>query len=711
MATLEKIRNKAGILVIAIGVALFAFIIGDLPGKSYFGAPQDQVAEVEGVSIHYAEYQRRINEMTEVYRMQMQGGGRVEDYSDQIRQNVYNSFVQEIILNKTLEETGMKVTPEELFDMIQGEHISPMVQQIPLFADPQTGVFSKTRALNVLKTIENIESVPPEQRAQVENIRNYWLFWERNIKQQRLQNKYITLLSKAIVANPLEAKNAYEGNQESSDIVYAMQSYSTIPDSLVTVSDNEAKKLYDQRKDQYKQKDMRVLDYIAVEIRPSEEDYENVRADIENVKTELATMTSVSEIATIRPEMKCIDAFMAEKDWEPDVAAFVSKAEINEIEGPVFIDDSYRVYKLLAKTTGPDSVKVSHILLAATQTADTTVTAKQADSLLNVLKTGGNFEELAALHSADQQSAAKGGDIGWLTETMALSVSEAFKQALFSALPNQPFALNTSYGTHVIRITERTSDVPKYKAASISLSVTASTKTSGRIYNELNQFLSKNNTVEKITAASKEAGYNLLSNVRVTTDERVLGSIDGSREVIRWAFDGTGKNEVSKIFDCTDHYVVAIRLGALPEGYQSFASVAPMLKFELTAKKKGEEIVKRLKEKNLQSIEAYAEAMQTSPDTVKFVTMNTMRIAGIGLEPILNAEVTVAPERQLCGPVIGNNGVYVFTVINRTKDSKEYNEQEEIRTIESMNAYRAGYQTLQALTEKAKITDRRIRFE
>ena len=699
-------------LVIAIGVALFAFIIGDLPGKSYFSAPPDQVAEVEGVSVNYAEYQKRVDEMTEMYKMQMQGEARIDEYSDQIRQSVYNSLVQEIVLDKALGEIGMKVTPEELFDMIQGEHISPMVQQIPLFADPQTGAFSKTRALNVLKMLENIESVPPDQRARMENLRNYWLFWERNIKQQRLQSKYTTLLSKAIVANPLEAKNAYEGHQESSDIIYAMQSYSTIPDSLVTISDSEAKKLYEQRKEQYKQKDTRVLNYIAVEIRPSEEDYENVRTNIEKIKTELANTGSVSEIANIDREMNCIDAFMAEKDWEPDVATFVNKAEIDDIEGPVFVDDSYRLYKLLAKTTGPDSLKVSHILLAATQTADTTATVRQADSLLNVLKTGGNFEELAAQHSADQQSATKGGEIGWLTERMALSVSEEFKNAVFAAQPNQPFILKASYGTHVILITEKTSDVPKYKAAFISLSVTAGSKTSGRIYNELNQFASKNNTAEKITAAAKEAGYNLVSNVRVTTDERLLGSIKGSREVIRWAFEGTGKNEVSKIFECDkDHFVIAVRLGALPEGYQPFAAVAPMLKFELAAKKKGEEIVKRLKEKNPQSIEAYAEAMQTSPDTVKFITMNTMRITGIGLEPILNAEVTVAPEHQLCGPVIGINGVYVFTVINRTKESGEYNEQDEIRTIESMNAYRAGYQALQALTEKAKITDRRIRFE
>jgi peptidyl-prolyl cis-trans isomerase D len=276
---------------------------------------------------------------------------------------------------------------------------------------------------------------------------------------------------------------------------------------------------------------------------------------------------------------------------------------------------------------------------------------------------------------------------------------------------NQPTLLKASYGIHIIKVTEKTAAVPKYKLAYIVRSVAPSTKTYGILYNELNQFLSKNNTAEKIRQSAKEAGYNLVPDVRVTTDDRLLGSITDSRTVIRWAFESTSKNEVSKIFDCKNNFVLAIRKGALPEGYQSFASVSPQLKSELTARKKGEEIVKTLKAKNLQTIDAYAQAMNVTLDTVRFINMNTPRIANIGLEPVLNAEVTYTPENQLGGPVVGNNGVYVFSVVNRTKDTSEYDEQKEIHTLESTNAYRVGYQAMQSLVEKAKITDRRIRFD
>ncbi|MDR3260801.1 MAG: SurA N-terminal domain-containing protein [Tannerella sp.] len=714
MATLEKIRSHAGLLVVVVGLALFAFIIGDLlnSGSSYFRAPQDEVAQVEGVSINYQHYQDRVEEMTNVYKMQNNTSTLPEEYGTQIRQSVYSSMIQEIVLNKALDKIGMKVTPEELFDMIQGENVFPMVQQIPLFFDPQTGVFSKTRALNILKTIENLEAVPQQQRAELENIRNYWLFWERNIKLQRLENKYTTLLSKAIVANPIDAKNAYEGTTESSDIVYAMQSYATLPDTLFNVSDGEAKKLYDQRKEQFKQKEARVVDYIAVDIRPSQEDYEKIGSDIEKIKIELAEATeNIEDVVNDNSEIPYVNAFLSEKELEPDMASFVSTANINEIEGPVFKDESYRLLKLVDKTNAVDSVKISHIVLTDQSGGDVTALA---DSLLAVLKAGGDFEELAGRYSADQSNATQGGELGWYTEIGALrTLGEEFKNAVFASTvtTSQPFILKTSYGAHIIKVTEKTAVVPKYKVAYVYLAVSPSTKTYGHIYNDLNQFLAKNNTAEKINVSAAEAGYNLVPNVKVTTEDRLLGAITDSRQVIRWAFESSSKNEVSKIFECKNHFVLAVRKGVLAEGYQSFNAVKQQLKSELISKKKGEEIVKELKAKNLQTIDAYAQAMNAHPDTVRFITLNTPRIANIGLEPTLNAEITYTPVNQLGGPVIGHNGVYIFSVLNRTQEAGEYDEQKEVGTLESTNAYRVGYQAIQALVESAKIEDRRIRFD
>jgi len=713
MATLEKIRNQAGLLVIIVGLALFSFIIGDFlnSGSTYFRQSQDHVANINGTVINFHEYQSRIEELTTIYKMQSNTNNLTEEQITQIRQSVYDAKVHEIILNDVLNKLGITVTPEELFDMVQGENISPMVQQFPLFTDPETGIFSKTRALSILKTIEDYQSYPPEYRAEIEQIRNYWLFWERNLKQQRLQDKYMALLSKIIVANPLDAKDAYESSLESSDIVYAMQSFAMIPDSAVTISDSEIRKLYNQRKDQFKQKESRILDYISVDINPSEEDYAKVQEDAYKVLAEMEGAERIEDIVAANSEVPFLNAFVSASGIDTDMQSFVEKAAIGDIEGPLFRDDSYRLFKLIDKTIAADSVNVSHILLGYQNNNNAEVDAL-ADSLVAVLRSGADFELLAFQYSVDQQSAQMGGEIGWITEAGALRYfGEEFKDAIFSATVNRPTVHKASYGVHILKVTEKTANVPKYKLAYIHLSVTPSTKTYSNLYNALNQFVSTNNSAEKITASASEAGYVLSANSRITADDRFIGSVFDSRPVIRWAFESTKKGEVSKIFECKNHFVVAIRKDALPEGYQSIQSVAPMLRNELASEAKGAVIVNELKGKNLSSVEAYAEAMNTQIDTVRYIDFTTPRITGIGMEPKLNALITFAPLNSVSEPVVGNNGVYLFSVFNRNKTAIDYEEKAEILKLESNNSYRVSYLSIQSLVGKAKIEDNRIRFD
>ena len=712
MATLEKIRNQAWLLVIVVGLALFAFIIGDFlnSGSTYFNQSRNQVANVNGTAINYQEYEFRIKEMSDIYSMQSNTSNLTDEQNTQIRQNVYSTMVHDIVLNEVLNKLGIKVTPEELFDMVQGENISPMVQQFPLFMDPQTGVFSKVIALNVLKTIENYETTPNEYRGEIEQARNYWLFWERRMKQQRLQDKYIALLSKAIVANPLDAKDAYESSLESSDIIYAMQSYVTIPDSVINISSSEIRKIYNQRKEQFKQKESRILDYIAVDIRPSEDDYAKVQEDANKILAELAVAEDIEGFVNANSEVPYLNAFVSESGLDADWLSFVESASIGDIEGPLFREDSYRLFKYIDKTIAADSVNVSHILLAE-QTGSSEAMEALADSLVTVLKAGGNFEALAAQYSADQ-SGQTGGEIGWMTESIAFRYGEDFKNAIFSAPLNQPIIFKAPYGVQILKITEKTANVPKYKIAYIHLSVTPGTKTYSNLYNMLNQFVATNNSAEKIEAAATDAGYILQSNVRVTTEDRFFGSVPDSRPIIRWAFESTKKGEVSTIFECKNHYVIAVRKDVLPEGYQSIQSVASQLRNELVYEKKGQEIVKDLKAKNLHSIPAYADAMGSQVDSVKYINFaTTSRISAIGLEPKLTAQVTFAPLHLINEPVIGNNGVYVFSVTNRDKADNVYDEQDEILKLESVNSYRVSYSSIMSLVEKAKIEDNRIRFD
>ena len=710
MATLEKIRSKAGLLVLVVGLALFAFIIGDFlnSGSTYFRQSQEKVAEVDGEVIKIQDYQNRVDEMTEMYKMQSGSASLPEEYQTQIRQSVFDGMVQEIVLDNATSKLGLTVSPEELFDMVQGENISPMIQQMQMFVNPQTGAFDKTALLNFLKTIDddNIANYPADQQAQLMQARQFWMFWEKNIKRQRLEQKYTTLLSKAVSANKLDAKDAFDGSAVSSDIVYAMQSYATIPDSTVQVSKSEIEKLYNQRKELFKQKG-KAIKYIAVDIRPSKEDYDKASAEIESLKSELASTDRVADLVTENSEIPYLDAFFAENALDAEMKQFVKTANVGDVYGPVFENDKYRMFKLVDKTVAPDSVKVSHIMLA--NTGDEAAIKAKADSLLNVLKKGGDFAELAREFSADQ-AAEKGGELGWFTEATALrGVNEDFKKAVFSTPVNDYSIVKSLYGTHIVKVTEKTANVDKYKVADIDMTVSPSTKTYGNIYNELNQFISKNHDMNKLDDAAKEAGYNLLSNVTVTANDQLLGSIKNSRPVVRWAFQNK-KGDISEIFECDDKFVIAAIQGTLPEGYRSVESVTPMLKSELVAQKKGEKISQDLAAKNLTSVDAYAQAMNSSVDSVKFVSFATRRIAGIGVEPKLNAMVSLAQEGQLSAPVAGNNGVYVFKVYGQNKDAKDYDEAAEVKTLDASNAYRFGFQAIQSLVNKADVEDNRIRF-
>ncbi|MCL3851355.1 MULTISPECIES: peptidylprolyl isomerase [Parabacteroides] len=711
MATLEKIRSKAGLLVLVVGLALFAFIIGDFlnSGSTYFRQSQERVAKVDGEVIKIQDYQGRIDEMTEMYKMQSGQSSLPEEYMNQIRQSVFDAMVQEVVLDEATDKLGMQVGPEELFDMVQGENISPMIQQMQMFVNPQTGQFDKTALLNFLKTIDddNIANYPADQQAQLIQARNFWLFWEKNIKRQRLEQKYTTLLSKAVSANVLDAKEAFNDVSENSDIVYAMQSYASIPDSTVDVSKSEIEKLYNQRKELYKQKEGKVIKYIAVDIRPSQEDYDKASADIESLKEEFKTSEKVADIVNENSEVPYMDAFFTENAFDPEMKQFATTAEVGAVYGPVFDNDKYRMFKLVDKTVAPDSVKVSHIMLA--NTGDEARTTVLADSLMNVLKNGGDFAELAKQFSADQ-AAENGGELGWFTEITALrGVNDDFKNAVFSTPVNNVVKVKSLYGTHLVKVTEKTNNVNKYKVADIDMTVSPSSKTYSNIYNELNQFISKNSDLAKLDDAAKEAGYNLISGVTVTADNQTLGSIKNSRPVIRWAFQND-KGKISEIFECDDKFVIAGVEGTLKEGYRSVASVTPALRAELAAQKKGEKIAADLKAKNLTSIDAYADAMGSRVDSVKFINFGTRRIAGIGVEPKMNAMVSIAEVGQLSEPVIGNNGVYVFKVYDRNKDAKEFNEADEIRTLDASNAYRFGFQAIQSLVNKAEVEDNRVRF-
>jgi len=711
MATLEKIRNKAGLLVSIVGLALFAFIIGDLlnSSSSFMRRNQSNVLVIDGQAVDYQEYMSRENEIVERYKIQLQQPNLSENYLTQIRQNVYEEIVMEHILDPRLKELGITITPQEMTDMVEGENISPIIQQNQIFQNPETGMFDRYIVNMFLNQIKNIESLPESAQAQWMQYKTMWMFWEKDMKRNRQYEKYTTLLSKAVAANSLDAQDAFNNSQVSSDIVYAMESFLSIADSTISVSPAEIEKLYNERKELFHQLETAVIDYIAVDINPSQNDFTQATAEMNAIREELETTDNVAALVNEKSEKKFSNMFFSINGFEndTDLIDFVNTASVNDIEGPTFKDNRYRILQLLEKMENADSVKVSVISIEshATEAETRAIT----DSLFNEIKKGADFAELALKHSMDQMK-DNGGEIGWVTENGAtLGLNEEFRKTVFSLPVGQCAIVKSNFGLHIAKVTDRTKNVPKFKVADIVYTVTPSSATRSLLYNTLNQFIAQHNSVEKIGESANEFGYYLAPNVRVLSTDVIVGSVSGARQVVRWAFNNK-KGQISEIFECDNTFVVALHKGKLPEGYQSLASVTPQLKMDLATRKKGEELAAQLKSKNLLTIDDYAEAMNTNPDTVKFITMSTSRIANIGVEPKLNARIALAPLNKVNEPVVGNNGVYVFEVFDRTISEQPFDLASQIGMLESNNAYRIGGFVFRYMQQQAKVTDNRVLF-
>ncbi|MCP9611112.1 peptidylprolyl isomerase [Coprobacter tertius] len=709
MATLEKIRGKAGLLVTVIGVALLAFIVGDLlnSGHTFFRMNQDKVAVVNGKRITVEEFQNRVNQRTEEMQNMYKryGMSLPEGAAASINKEVFDQMINELLLQDETAKLGITVSKQELADLLQGDNIVPEVKQ--LFTDPNTGVFDKQFLLSFLNMILNgtNANMSEEEARQLEQQRQMWINLEKNVKQQRLVQKFYTLMSKSVVPNKLDIEAAYEDGKTSADFIYAMQPYSSIADSTVKISDSELKELYNKEKENFKREEQRVVKYFTVDIVPSKADFKATEDRINSLKANFASTKDVAGMLSFNTDVPYVDAYVSERSMDADMKNFVTKAQINDVEGPIFDNNSYKMYRLMGRTVGPDSVKVRHIMFPLQN--DPQITARY-DSVYKVAKNGGDFAALARQFSGDRNSASNGGDMGWMTEVSASQLGQKFVSAIFSAAKGSVFTVESPYGKHIVEVTERTANVPKAKVAQLVLTVRPSSETYSNLYNGISQYIATNNKVDSFEKNASEKGYNI-STADLTRDDIGLGSVRDARKVIKWAFNAK-KGDISEIFNTENKFLVGVLANIVKEGYASPKDVENQLKMQLMADKKADIIMNALKEKGASSIDSYAQAMSSKVDTAKFVSFNTNAITGIGFEPILTATAPYAPENKVDGPLKGNNGVYVISVYNKTTNPQPMNnDAEKQKYIQLVNSAMSN-QLIEVMKNKADIEDNRIKF-
>lgn len=703
MATLQNIRNRAGLLVaIIIGLALVAFILGDMlqTGSTLMRPSQLEVAEINGESVQYPDYQKKIEELSEVYKMNT-GTSQLDESSwQQVREQVWQTILRELVMTDVYNEVGVDVSADELFDLIQGANPHRIVQQI--FRNPNTGVFDKDFALSFLKSLQT--NATPAQKA-------YWLYIENQIKSERIQEKYSNLLGKGIYVTKAEATKSLADKNKSVSFQYIPLNYSTISDSAVSVSDKDLKAYYSAHQDEYKQEKTRRIEYITYEVKASEADDADAKKWVGDLKADFANAQDNAQFVNVNSDTRFEGIFMKPSQLTADLADFAFNGTEGEIYGPYKEFESYKLAKIDAFKMLPDSVMASHILITPDGFASPEKAKQFADSLQNLIEKGADFAALARQYSKDPGSAAKGGDLGWFGRNMMV---KQFEEAAFNGDLNKVTQAYTQFGIHLVKPTKKGKESKHVRLAIVERKVTPSTQTYQNFYTQASKFASENQDYEAFKKAIAEQQLNK-KIASIGEQDQTVNGLEASRSLVRAAYqaevgDILVNNEGSSIFEFGNNFVIAALVNATDAGVAPFEEVKPRVELAVRKNKKADLLLAKAKEAiSSGSMDAIAMKLGSSVKEASNINFNSYSIPELGMEPAVIGTACSIAQDKISAPVQGNAGVFVVKVTSISQGTDADVKAEQNRLAQGMN-YRVNYQSFEAHKKVAEIEDKRAKF-
>ena len=710
MATLQTIRSKGPLLVIVIGIALFAFIAGDAWKIFQPHQGRQDVGEINGDKISAQDYQKLVDEYTEVIKLTNGLSSLNETQLASVKDQVWQSYVNNKLIAEQAEELGLTVTDAEIQSIIdEGTH--PMLMNTP-FRNPQTGAFDKDMLKKFLVDYSNLSTsqMPAQYVEYYQTMGNFWNFVEKTLRQSTLAEKYQNLISKSLISNPVAAEDAFKARTEQSDLLMAAVPYSAVNDSLVKVSDDEIKALYKERKEQFKQlAETRNIRFVDVQVLPSDADRKAVLDEVTEYSEQLNNTTADfgTFVRSTGSSVAYSDIPVKKSVLPSDVVARLDSIGMNEVFGPYYsqADDSYNAFKIIAKVNAPDSIQFRQIqVYADTEEKTKTLT----DSIYDAIKGGASFEETAKVYGQT-------GEATWVSASsweggQLNSENETFIKTLISQPVNEIAKLNIGQANVILQVMNKKSMQEKYKVAVIKRNVEFSNDTYNEAYNKFSQFVAQSTTIDELEKNAEEYGYTVIPRTDFSSSEHYVGGVPSTKEVIRWIF-GAKEGEVSPLYECgnNDHIMVVALDRINPVGYRNINSVADMLRSEIRRDKKAELIMADMKA--CTSIDQAKAIKNAVSDTVKHVTFSAPAYISMtrGSEPVIGAVASKTAVNATSAAVKGNAGVYMVQVLSKDNGSEKLDVKSEETTLTNMYA-RFATQFINDLYQKAEVVDKRYLY-
>ena len=713
MAALGKIRSKGLTLIIIIGLGLFAFIAEEA-FRSCEAHRNDQrqcVGEVYGEKINVQDFQKLVDEYSEVIKMQQGTDNLNEQQLNQVKDMVWNTYVQTKMVEKEAKALGLTVTDQEIQNILK-EGTNQMLLQTP-FVNQQTGRFDVNALQNFLNQYNQAKTANPQMAQQYSKIYNYWTFIEKTLRQQTLAQKYQSLLAHCLLSNPVEAKMAFKEENEESKIQLAVLPYSSIQDSKVQITESDLKAKYNELKPRFKQSvESRDVKYIDIQVEASATDKAAIRKQFAAYAKELATAADPAQV--VRKSTSLVNYLgipVASSAYPSDIAAKLDSMAVGQLYGPVAnqMDNTMNIIKLVAKQQLPDSIQFRAIQVggvdaaAAQKTADSIYTALQADA--------SQFEALAKKYGQT-------GEKQWITTAQYQNApsmdvnTKNYINALNNGAVNQIQNLKLDQANVILQVVDRKAMISKYTAAVIKKTIDFSKETYSAAYNKFASFVSANQNSEDLLKNAAKNGYKVLEANDVTTSSHYLANIHSTRDALKWLFEAK-EGDISPLYECgdNDHLLVAVCSDIHPIGYRSLddAQVKEMVKAEVLRDKKAEQLMAKLQGVNSIAAAKAKGAQITTVDQITFAAPVFVSAAGAS-EPALSGAVYATAKGKFSSkPVKGNAGVYAFQVVSKKNRPGKFDAKTmEARCRQKAMQYAGNF--MSELYQKANVVDNRYLF-